>query len=75
MASEYLTCHRDDKGSIHGIDAQGSGTGRQVEVRYEVGQLAEDQGPSVDAKEGVLEQGEIQYFGFYGRYLSRRAGM
>ena len=49
-----LTCHRDDKWSIHGIDAQGSGSGRQVEIRDEVGQLAEDHGPSVDAKERVL---------------------
>lgn len=49
-----LTCHRDNKRCIHGVDAKGSGTGRQVEIGDEVGQLAEDQRPSVNAEEGVL---------------------
>lgn len=54
-----LTCHRDDEGSVHGVDAQVPCPGRQVEVGDEVSQLAEHHGPSVDAEEGVLQQGEV----------------
>lgn len=46
-----------------------------MEIGDEVGQLAEDQGPSVDAKEWVLQQGEVQYFGFSDCHLTWRAGM
>lgn len=41
-----------------------------MEIGNEVGQLAEDQRPSVDAKEWVLQQGEIQYFGFADYHLT-----
>lgn len=54
LTNGCLTCHRDDEGSVHGIDAQGSGSSSQVEIGDEVGQLAENQGPSVDTKERVL---------------------
>lgn len=70
-----FTCHRDDKRRVHGVDAEGPGAGGQVEVGDEVGQLAKDQGPRVDAEERVLEQGEVQHFGLRHGRLARRAGV
>lgn len=75
LANINLTCDRDDKGSIHGINVQGSGSGRQVEIGNKVGKLTEDQRPSVYAKERVLQQREIQYFGFCDSHLTWRACM
>lgn len=74
-AKVCFTCHRDDKRRVHGVDAEGPGAGGQVEVGDEVGQLAKDQGPRVDAEERVLEQGEVQHFGLQYHRLARRAGM
>lgn len=49
-----LTCHRDDEGGVHGVDVEVPRAGGQVEVGDEVGQLAEDQRPGVNAEERVL---------------------
>lgn len=75
LANTSLTCHRDDKGGIHGINVQGSGPGRQVEIGDKVGKLTEDQRPSVYAKERVLQQREIQYFGFSDSHLTWQTWM
>lgn len=68
-----LTGNRDDEGRVHGVDAQRPGASRQVEVGDEIGQLAEDHRPGVDAEEGVLQQRKVQHLGPYRGSLRRYA--